>query len=109
MDKNMTQNVSAECPKTAAEFRSLLLKNEKQGKGGVLSARERIESLFDECTFTEIGAYTARRMSEYDKSSPDEFESVICGYGAVNGCLVYAFSQDMNRTKGCLLYTSRCV
>ena len=100
MDKNMTQNVSAECPKTAAEFRSLLLKNEKQGKGGVLSARERIESLFDECTFTEIGAYTARRMSEYDKSSPDEFESVICGYGAVNGCLVYAFSQDMNRTKG---------
>ena len=100
MDKNMTQNVSAECPKTAAEFRSLLLKNEKQGKGGVLSARECIESLFDECTFTEIGAYTARRMSEYDKSSPDEFESVICGYGAVNGCLVYAFSQDMNRTKG---------
>ncbi len=100
MDNNIIANVSAECPKTAAEFRSLLLKNEKHGKDGVLTARERIESLFDECTFTEIGAYTSRRMSEYDKNASDEFESVICGYGAVNGCLVYAFSQDMNRTKG---------
>lgn len=100
MDKNFIENVSAECPKTAAEFRSLLLKNEKQGKDGILSARERIESLFDECTFTEIGAYTTRRISEYDANASDEFESVICGYGAVNGCLVYAFSQDMNRTKG---------
>lgn len=100
MDKNFIENVSAECPKTAAEFRSLLLKNEKQGKDGILSARERIESLFDECTFTEIGAYTTRRINEYDANASDEFESVICGYGAVNGCLVYAFSQDMNRTKG---------
>ncbi len=100
MDKNIIKNVSAECPKTAADFRSYLLKNEKHGKDGVLSARERIESLFDECTFTEIGAYTSRRMSEYDENASDEFESVICGYGAVNGCLVYAFSQDMNRTKG---------
>lgn len=103
MDKTMIESVSgSNCPKTASEFREFLLKNEKLSKNGVLSARERITSLFDDCTFTEIGAYTSRRMSEFDKNAPDEFESVICGYGAVNGCLVYAFSQDMNRTKGSL-------
>ncbi len=101
MEKTMIENGSEQnCPKTAGEFRALLMKNEKSGKDGILSARERITSLFDEGTFTEIGAYTMRRMSEFDKDAPDELESVICGYGAVDGCLVYAFSQDMNRTKG---------
>ncbi len=101
MGKTMIENGSEQnCPKTAGEFRALLLKNEKSGKDGVLSARERITSLFDEGTFTEIGTYTMRRMSEFDKDAPDELESVICGYGSVDGCLVYAFSQDMNRTKG---------
>ncbi len=87
-------------PQTAAAFRELLMKNEKSGKDGVLTARERITALFDEGTFTETGAYTMRRISEFDGETPDELESVITGYGSVNGCLVYAFSQDMNRTKG---------
>lgn len=87
-------------PKTAAAFRELLMKNEKSGKDGVMTARERITALFDEGTFTETGAYTMRRISEFDGETPDELESVITGYGSVNGCLVYAFSQDMNRTKG---------
>ncbi|MBQ8332582.1 MAG: hypothetical protein IJX93_02270 [Clostridia bacterium] len=87
-------------PKTAAAFRELLMKNEKSGKDGVMTARERITALFDEGTFTETGAYTMRRISEFDGETPDELESVITGYGSVNGCLVYAFAQDMNRTKG---------
>lgn len=99
MAKTMFDSGS-ECPMTAAEFRELLLKNEKPGKNGVLSARERITALFDEGTFTEIGAYTMRRLGEFDTEAEYEFESVICGYGSVEGCLVYAFSQDMSRTKG---------
>ncbi|MBE6542366.1 MAG: hypothetical protein E7672_07965 [Ruminococcaceae bacterium] len=90
----------SENPSTAAQFRELLMKNEKPGKNGVLSARERITSIFDEGTFTELGAYTMRRISEYDGETPDQLESVICGYGSVNGCLVYAFAQDLDRTKG---------
>lgn len=90
----------SEIPSTAAEFHELLMKNEKPGKDGVLSARERITSLFDEGTFTELGAYTMRRISEFDGETPDQLESVICGYGSVNGCLVYAFAQDLARTKG---------
>ncbi|MBO7250075.1 MAG: hypothetical protein J6V42_02245, partial [Clostridia bacterium] len=45
-------------------------------------------------TFVELGAYTKRTQSE------DEYESVVCGYGAVSGKLVFAFAQDSGRTKG---------
>ena len=57
-------------------------------------SKERIESLFDAGTFVELGAYTKRANSE------EEFESVVCGYGAVAGKLVFAFAQDSGRTKG---------
>ena len=57
-------------------------------------ARTRIEALFDEGTFTEMGAYVRRKQKE------NEFEGVICGYGAIEGKLVFAFSQDSSRMKG---------
>ncbi len=57
-------------------------------------ARSRIETLFDAGTFAEIGAYLRRKNNE------NEFEGVICGYGAINGKLVFAFSQDSSRMKG---------
>ena len=57
-------------------------------------SKERIESLFDAGTFVELGAYTKRTQTE------EEYESVVCGYGAVAGKLVFAFAQDSGRTKG---------
>jgi acetyl-CoA carboxylase carboxyltransferase component len=69
-------------------------------------ARDFISGLFDERTFTELGAYIRRVPNEADKlfGTPDEgdFESVICGYGAVEGRLVYAFAQDSTKMKGAL-------
>ena len=56
-------------------------------------SKERLEAIFDEGTFVEISAYTRRQKS-------DELESVVCGYGAVNGKLAFAFIQDSGRTKG---------
>lgn len=102
MEKKIIGGLSrTNAPKTAADFRALLLKNDKSvSKNGAMSARDRITRLFDEGTFTEIAAYTSRRMSEFDAEAPDELESVITGYGAVDGVLVYAFSQDFARTKG---------
>jgi len=94
MDKT---NIAA----TVGELRDLLLKTDAaSAKNGALSARERITGLFDEGTFTETAAFTSRRVSEFDDNTPDEFESVITGYGSVNGCLVYAFAQDIARAKG---------
>ena len=53
---------------------------------------ERIAALFDPGTFAEIGAY--RRRANGDPVG------AVCGYGAVNGKLVYAFAQDSDRQKG---------
>lgn len=57
-------------------------------------SKARLQSLFDCGTFVELGAYTKRADSQSD------FESVVCGYGAVNGKLTFAFVQDSGRTRG---------
>ena len=57
-------------------------------------SKTKLESIFDAGTFVELGAYTKRSGSETD------FEGVLCGYGAVNGELAFAFVQDSGRTKG---------
>ena len=57
-------------------------------------SKARLESIFDSGTFVELGAYTKRTDSQ------TEFESVVCGYGAVEGKLTFAFIQDSGRTKG---------
>lgn len=51
-----------------------------------LNARKRLEALFDDGSFTEIDAYA--------KSASGEVE-VVAGFGTVNDCAVYAFSQDI--------------
>ena len=58
------------------------------------SSKTKLESIFDLGTFVELGAYTKKEASQND------FESVVCGYGAVNGKLAFAFVQDSGRTKG---------
>ena len=57
-------------------------------------SKAKLEAIFDAGTFVELGAYTKRQGSEAD------FEGVLCGYGAVNGELAFAFVQDSGRTKG---------
>ncbi len=69
------------------------------------SADERIAMLFDEGTFVETGAYVTRRNSEFEDNAAEELEGVITGWGSVNGELVYAYSQDLSRTKGAVSET----
>lgn len=57
-------------------------------------SKARVEQLFDAATFVELGAYTKRSGDDA------EFEGVLCGYGAINGKLAFAFSQDSSRAKG---------
>ena len=59
---------------------------------GTTIGRERIAALFDSGTFVETGAYVKREGGE--------MTGVVCGYGAIGGKLVYAFSQDSDRKKG---------
>ena len=51
----------------------------------------KIAALFDAGTFVETGAFMKRG---------DDLTGVVCGYGAVDGKLVYAFAQDSDRRKG---------
>lgn len=55
---------------------------------------EKINALFDAGTFVEIGSYVRR------SNRAEEYEGVVCGYGSVDGKLVFAFSQDSDRMKG---------
>ena len=93
--------------KKTAELRELLktgqtAEQKALAKEGRLCARDRMALIFDEGTFVEVGAYIGRKRTELDKETDDSFEPVITGYGAVNGTLVYAFSQDFSRLHGAL-------
>lgn len=55
---------------------------------------DKINALFDAGTFVEIGSFVRR------SKHPQEYEGVICGYGAIDGKLVFAYSQDSDKMKG---------
>lgn len=74
----------------------------KLAKLGKLSASARMKFLFDEGTFVETGKYIGRKTTELDSGDGDSLEPVVTGYGAVNGVLVFAFSQDYSRLSGAL-------
>ena len=103
----MNQIMAETIHKTTAELRELLkngqtVEQAALAKEGKLCARDRMALIFDEGTFVEVGAYIGRKRTELDKDADDSFEPVITGYGAVNGELVYAFSQDYSRLHGAL-------
>ena len=64
-------------------------------KDQISSGKERLVAFFDADTFVELGAHIRRPESE-------DAEGVICGYGACDGRLVFAFAQDGSRMKGAL-------
>lgn len=65
-------------------------------KVNTLSARQMILAILDDSTFAETGTYVRR------SADSDEFEGVICGYGAIDSRLVFIFAQDFFRMKGAL-------
>lgn len=80
---------------TVEELRASLIAGESS------DARNQIAMLFDESTFVETNAYAKRAFSDFlatEKSN--ELESVITGYGAIDGKLVFAFAEDASRMNG---------
>lgn len=59
---------------------------------GTTAGLLKLAALFDPGTFAEVGALIKRPGGE--------LTGVVCGYGAVDGKLVYAFAQDSDRRKG---------
>jgi propionyl-CoA carboxylase beta chain len=62
---------------------------------GRLTARERINVLFDPGTFQELGVFVTHRCADFgmDKQRITG-DGVVAGHGKVNGRLTYAFAQD---------------
>ena len=78
-------------------------KVEKQHKSGKLTARERLELLFDSGSFQETDMFVRHRCKDFDMG--DTFvqgEGVVTGFGTVNGRGVFAFSQDFTSVGGTL-------
>jgi acetyl-CoA carboxylase carboxyltransferase component len=70
---------------------------------GMTLARKRLDLLFDEGTFEEIGSGVVHRSSDFGldkKRIPGD--GVITGSGEVNGRIVFAFSQDRSVMGGSL-------
>ena len=75
----------------------------KQHAKGKLSARERINLLFDEGTFREIDKFVEHRSTNFGMEKVDVLsDGVITGHGKVNGRTVFAYSQDFTSRGGSL-------
>lgn len=76
---------------------------EKQHEKGKLTARERINLLFDEGSFVEIDAHMKHRCVNFGMEKVDApGEGVVTGYGKIHGKLVYAYAQDFTVVGGSL-------
>ncbi|MEY4413484.1 MAG: hypothetical protein RIQ53_777, partial [Pseudomonadota bacterium] len=74
-----------------------------QHSKGKLTARERLELLFDEGTFEEWDMFVEHRCADFgmpDTKIPGD--GVVTGYGMINGRLAFAFSQDFTVFGGAL-------
>lgn len=75
----------------------------KQHESGKLTARERLEKLFDINSFVEIGAFVETRAIDFDmqkKKTPGD--GVVTGYGCIDGRPVFVASQDFTVIGGSL-------
>src|SRR5687767_4377543 len=79
----------------------------RQREAGKLTARERIDLLFDPGTFEEIDKFITHRCRDFgmaDQIVPGD--GVVAGYGRINGRLAYAFAQDFTVFGGSLSETN---
>ncbi len=75
----------------------------QQHAKGKLTARERLSLLLDEGSFEEWDRFVEHRNSDFgmaDQKIPGD--GVVTGYGAINGRLVFVFSQDFTVFGGAL-------
>ncbi len=81
----------------------------RQHDAGKLTARERIELLFDPGTFQETDRLVTHRCRDFGMDAPDQVipgDGVVTGAGRVDGRPVYAFAQDFTVFGGSLSETN---
>jgi len=75
----------------------------KHKESGKLTARERLNRLFDKDTFREIDMFVQHRCVNFGMSEVEiPSDGVITGHGLVDGRPVFAFAQDFTSRAGSL-------
>jgi propionyl-CoA carboxylase beta chain len=76
---------------------------ERQHAAGKMTARERLEALLDEGSFTEFDEFARHRSTNFGMEEKRPFgDGVVTGYGTVDGRPVAVFSQDVTVFGGSL-------
>jgi len=76
---------------------------ERQHKAGRKTARERVEDLLDKGTFVEIDKFMTHRCNDFDmEKNQIPGDGLVCGYGKIDGRLMYVFAQDFTVFGGTL-------
>jgi acetyl-CoA carboxylase carboxyltransferase component len=76
---------------------------EAQHQRGRLTARERIDLLMDKGSFREVDAFVMHRTTDFNLDQQRYLaDSVVTGWGTIEGRLVYIFSQDFTVFGGSL-------
>jgi len=80
---------------------------QRQRDGGRLTARERIDALFDPGSFEEIDKFVTHRCRDFGMAEQViPGDGVVAGYGRVNSRTVCAFAQDFTVFGGSLSETN---
>lgn len=78
-------------------------KLEDRRKKGKLTAFDRINSIFDQGTFTEIDPFVTHECSDFDMDKKKILgDGVVTGYGMIDDRLMYVFSHDFTTFGGSL-------
>lgn len=76
---------------------------DKQHAAGKMTARERLEKIFDKGSFVEVDSFIKSPHTDFQmKEKAVIGDGVVTGYGAINGRTVYASSQDFTVIGGTL-------
>jgi propionyl-CoA carboxylase beta chain len=76
---------------------------EAQHKKGRLTARERLDLLLDKGSFREVDSFVVHRTHDFDLDKQKFMgDSVVTGWGTMEGRLTYVFSQDFTVFGGSL-------
>ena len=76
---------------------------DRQHAAGKLTARERLDLLFDPGTFVEMDAFVTHRCSDFGLQDNKPLgDGVVTGYGRVDGRVVFAYAQDFTVFGGSL-------
>jgi propionyl-CoA carboxylase beta chain len=76
---------------------------DQQHARGKLSARERLDLLLDDGSFTELDAFVTHRATEFGMEDEHYLgDGVVTGFGRIDGRLVFVYSQDFTVFGGSL-------